>query len=87
MTYSIDDSNEDRVRILFTSPYAWELDLRYMKIAESEYQMAVSSHFKPEGSAAMVSFVRNLTPAKLAEFFNDVAEYMLSKAAEINAAE
>jgi hypothetical protein len=88
VTYSIDASGgDDRVRILFTEPYVFEVDLRYLRVHGTdpvEYQLAVNTHSRPVDSNAMVAFVQNLTPSRLAEFCNDVAEYMLSKAAEIN---
>jgi len=86
MTYTIDASDADRIRILFTDPHEFEVDLRYLKVHDTdpqEYIFAVSTHFSKDQSNALVEFTKGLTPEQLAAFAAGVATTMLGLAAEL----
>lgn len=84
MTFTIDSSHPGRTRIAFTAPFDFSVDLRYVDDEGSPTALAVAANFKPADAASLTAFTKNLDPTKLGTFIDQVAESMLSLAANIN---
>ncbi|APW60481.1 hypothetical protein [Paludisphaera borealis] len=84
MTFTIDSSHPGRTRIVFTSPYDFSVDLRFVDDEGASTSLAVAANFKPDDAASLTTFTKNLDPTKLATFVDQVAEFMISQAASLN---
>jgi hypothetical protein len=85
MTYTIDASHPDRTRIIFSSPYEFVAELRFVqKASDAEPLLATALDFQPGGASALKGFIQGLTPERLAAFVDGVAEHALTLAASLN---